>query len=170
MPSAAATAAPPEPAAVQPVQLQPLTPPPAEIPVEPVAEPPANVRELVAETPSIGFHDPSVESGAWYEWTSDPASVFTACIAFFTFLLALAGGYYVYNSAATSRRQLRAYVFIAGSEINGVAEHTQPVAQLVIRNTGQTPAHDVMVYGNMIFDEFPLRPAGAGVFRPAAYA
>lgn len=97
------------------------------------------------------------DTPGWYGWTSEPTSVFTALIALFTFILALAGAWHVYVAGATARRQLRAYVFITQTEISGVAANTQPVAQLLIRNTGQTPAHDVVVYGNMIFDEFPLK-------------
>lgn len=93
----------------------------------------------------------------WHRWAREPALVFTACIALFTLLLAAAAGWYVFATIATSRRHLRAYVFVAATEISGVVAWTQPVAQLVVRNTGQTPAHEVEVYGNMIFEEFPLK-------------
>jgi hypothetical protein len=160
MPSAAA--APPEPAPAviaQPVAVAPpavVTPPPVQqrVQVEPEVAPEPDQE---ASVPTLGFHDMSGETNGWYEWTREPTSVFTACIALFTFMLAMAGGYHVYVAGSTARRQLRAYVFITQTEINGVAAQTQPVSQLVIRNTGQTPAHDVMVYGNMVFDEFPLK-------------
>ncbi len=155
MPSAAA--APPTP--VQLPREATATEKPA--PVATPAQTPAAVpvpREVHDVAPA---NDPAemiaAEANGWYQWTKDPTAVFTAAIAFFTFMLALAGGYHVYVAGATARRQLRAYVFITQTEINGASAATQPVSQLVIRNTGQTPAHDVMVYGNMIFDEFPLK-------------
>jgi len=135
------------PAAVQPA------PSPQTILVMPsaaIAPPPA------APPVNTNTQEASKETNGWYQWTDEPTSVFTAFIALFAFLLTVGGGYYVYMTRAIARRQLRAYVFIAQTEINGVAAATQPVSQLVIRNTGQTPAHGVMVYGNMVFDEFPL--------------
>lgn len=157
MPSAAATPPPAQPVAVAPA---PIAAPAIVAPPEPVVAPqPQRQEEVVvdAHPPVLGFHDAGEETNGWYEWTREPTSVFTAFIALFTFMLAMAGGYHVYVAGATARRQLRAYVFITQTEINGVAAQTQPVSQLVIRNTGQTPAHDVMVYGNMVFDEFPLK-------------
>ena len=158
----AVTSPPPAPVA------QPVTPPPEAAPARLEAKPAAPAPVVTEEEPvndtaqeapplSVGFQEAGGESGGWYQWTHEPTAVFTACIAFFTFILAMAGGYHVYVAGATARRQLRAYVFITQTEVNGVASTTQPVSQLVIRNTGQTPAHDVMVYGNMIFDEFPLK-------------
>ena len=87
----------------------------------------------------------------------DPSSLMMAVIAAFTAIFVSACAYYVYITSANARRQLRAYVFITQTEINGVTDGAQPVAQLMIRNTGQTPAHDVIVYGNIVFEEFPLQ-------------
>ena len=150
--SPAAAQSPPAPQLVPPAQTILVMPSAAEHPqvvLQPTAEDISPNRASVQETES--------ETSGWYQWTSEPTSVFTAFIALFTFMLALAGGWHVYVAGATARRQLRAYVFITGTEITSVAVQTQPVSQLIIRNTGQTPAHDVMVFGNMVFDEFPLK-------------
>lgn len=76
----------------------------------------------------------------------------------------------------TAQRQLRAYVFIQDAYITNVApppplypgqirpptaaEVTNPavgpVATLTIRNFGQTPAHDVIHWGNICIREYPL--------------
>lgn len=139
---------------------QPAPPPPTILVMPSAQAAPANdlILPPEPENDAAAMNDMPVDDAyGWKGWTSEPTSVFTALIAFFTFILALAGGWHVYVAGATARRQLRAYVFITQTEISGVAAHTQPVSQLVIRNTGQTPAHDVVVYGNMIFDEFPLK-------------
>ena len=131
------------------------TPPPQTILVMPsaVVPQPAPVTPEIAPkaAPEIA---PTAEQ---HPWMTDLTPLFAAFIALCAFISALMAGYYVYRAGVTSRRQLRAYVFITQTEINGVAAATQPVAQLVIRNTGQTPAQEVVVFGNMAFAEFPLK-------------
>jgi|GEM_PF-4809780 len=135
-----------------------VTPPQTILVMPSAAASPAADTASAAQEAEAAQQDANMyENFGWKSWTSEPTSVFTALIAFFTFILALAGGWHVYVAGSTARRQLRAYVFITQTEISGVAAQTQSVAQMVIRNTGQTPAHDVVVYGNMIFDEFPLK-------------
>ena len=146
-----------ETAATSPVQP---TSPPQTILVMPSAA----IPQLTPVTPEIApkvVQEPIVpsaqEANSWHEWMNDLTPLFAAFIALCAFISALMAGYYVYRAGVTSRRQLRAYVFITQTEINGVAAATQPVAQFVIRNTGQTPAQELVVFGNMVFEEFPLR-------------
>jgi hypothetical protein len=57
---------------------------------------------------------------------------------------------------STAIRQLRAYVLVAGGEIKFPNPGT-PEAQLVLRNFGQTPAHNVRVWIHMWIERYPLR-------------
>jgi hypothetical protein len=54
----------------------------------------------------------------------------------------------------TSRRQLRAYVF--NDHANIVDFDNVPVAQLLLKNAGQTPAHSVVAWNAVQLGPFPL--------------
>ena len=57
---------------------------------------------------------------------------------------------------STAIRQLRAYVLVACGEVKFPNPGT-PEAQLVLRNFGQTPAHNVQVWIHLWIEQYPLR-------------
>jgi hypothetical protein len=72
----------------------------------------------------------------------------------------------------TSRRQLRAYVFVTHSEIKAanpagniliplqqIAAGTRPVTELRFTNTGQTPAYGMAIYGGIRMVNWPVNDA-----------
>jgi hypothetical protein len=68
----------------------------------------------------------------------------------------------------TSRRQLRAYIF--NDHANLVDFDGIPVAQILLKNAGQTPARDVVAWNVVLLGAFPLeveltRPSQADVSR-----
>jgi hypothetical protein len=68
----------------------------------------------------------------------------------------------------TSRRQLRAYVF--NDHANLVDFDNIPVAQILLKNAGQTPANDVIAWNAVLLGSFPLtveltRPSEADLSR-----
>jgi hypothetical protein len=71
----------------------------------------------------------------------------------------------------TARRQLRAYVYldeatVFAADVNGavilpqaqLSVGTRPTAMIKFKNTGQTPAYDVAMYGEVAFAPWPLEP------------
>lgn len=56
----------------------------------------------------------------------------------------------------TTRRQVRAYVFVAGAEIIDVEIGAVPIVQVEIKNAGQTPAHELRHVWRCGFFEHPL--------------
>lgn len=112
----------------------------------------------------------------WKKILQNPVAVFTGIIAIFTILLVVAGFRQVAISRNTAVRQLRAYVHISSIAITNVAnpipppgEHScpetpamlskdcGPIAFVEIKNTGQTPAYDVLHGTGIGFHEFPLK-------------
>ena len=51
----------------------------------------------------------------------------------------------VRSAEKTAERQLRAYVLVTNITVSGVATDATPTADIIIRNSGQTPAYDVEV-------------------------
>src|SRR5438552_10833727 len=76
-----------------------------------------------------------------------------------TFLLVIATGELVYYARDTARRQLRAYISVHRSDIAGIDGGQTPVATLLIKNYGQTPAYGVTQMGGIAmgvsFDTLP---------------
>jgi hypothetical protein len=85
----------------------------------------------------------------------------------------------------SSERQLRAYVLIERGIIANVANplseyaqkqeisarivapHAGPTVQITIKNTGQTPAYDLVHWGEMLIQEFPLKSSLLTMPQPA---
>ena len=61
----------------------------------------------------------------------------------------------VLGAEDTTRRQLRAYVHMEAAAITNVKVGGQPKAKITIRNSGKTPAHNMVQWSNMGFDHFP---------------
>jgi len=82
-----------------------------------------------------------------------------AITALSTVLLTLVTGGLVWighQQIATSRAQLRAYVFVSMGVVTNVVHGTgMPEAQVTIRNSGQTPAHDVIALSGFAIDRYP---------------
>lgn len=106
------------------------------------------------------------------------SEIITWIIAIFTSVQAIALILTVIIMIRTTRRQLRAYMFVDKVFISNVAnplprkllggksdEETPaaisrplegPLAYLEFKNSGQTPAYDVVVWGDIVSREFPL--------------
>jgi hypothetical protein len=55
-----------------------------------------------------------------------------------------------------TKQQLRAYVFVAGAQITNIFEGSElPRAVVLIRNSGQTPAHDVVNVSSVLSTRYP---------------
>ena len=65
----------------------------------------------------------------------------------------------IYWQLRTSRRQLRAYVVVANAGIVTDGEETAPTAVVTIKNSGQTPAHDVVNVSGIAIGLFPPPPS-----------
>jgi hypothetical protein len=91
----------------------------------------------------------------------------TVFIAIFTVVLGIGTVFLVSDGRKHSRRQLRAYVLVIQAKIID-PDGPNPTAELMIRNTGQTPAYDVTVStaantanvppGRTEFDPTPVTP------------
>ncbi|MGO9120789.1 MAG: hypothetical protein ACLQPD_24665 [Desulfomonilaceae bacterium] len=135
----------------------------------PPQRPPENLKEST--------HDDSKQKQKelykkWWEITQNPVEVFTGALAIFTIVLVAVSIYQVAVIRRTTRRQLRAYVFIDSVDIiNAIAppenaslpEGTPdyqptigPIVRIVIKNSGQTPAYDMICWGHIYFSDYPL--------------
>jgi hypothetical protein len=103
------------------------------------------------------------------------AELITIIIAFATAVQAIALIITIIVMLRTTRRQLRAYVFVNDISIFNVANPLHPLAKdykktgaeisrpndgpiiaMTIKNSGQTPAYEVVNEGHMCIQEFPL--------------
>jgi hypothetical protein len=110
----------------------------------------------------------------WRDIINNPSDIFTGIVAIFTILLVIAGGWQVSIARATTR-QLRAYVFVNDISIFNVANPINPlpkdykktgaeinrpddgpIVAMTIKNSGQTPAYEVVNEGHICIQEFPL--------------
>lgn len=115
----------------------------------------------------------------WSDVINNPVDVFTGTIAFFTILLVAAGFYQATVTRAATRKQLRGYVFVETMDVLNVTGNPPPpipgqpppqvgpwryrpdigpAAMIVIKNSGQTPAYDVVHYGNICLREYQPSP------------
>ena len=86
---------------------------------------------------------------------------FSAILAFGTVFLWHATRWLVKETKETGERQLRAYVLMEGCGIKDVSVGKMPVASVLIKNFGQTPAHDVKaILSRLVFTEYnnPMLP------------
>jgi hypothetical protein len=116
-------------------------------------------------------------------------AIFSILLVFVTVGLVLVGWIQARRMRVTARQQLRAYVFVDNIAVYNVttplawevgnnyqptgAEITHsargPFVVMVIKNTGQTPANNVINWGDVILREFPLKgklpsPSGKALF------
>jgi hypothetical protein len=80
---------------------------------------------------------------------------------FTVFLTIVTGGlvWIGHQQIATSRVQLRAYVFVSTAVVTNAADGTGiPEAQVTIKNSGQTPAHNVINVSGFAMDIYPAPP------------
>jgi hypothetical protein len=79
---------------------------------------------------------------AWFDaWSlSDKIAVIASVVAFLQFIALIAT---VFVMRRTAKRQLRAYIGIAGIDIKKVTLNEKPVMTVLIKNFGQTPAYRV---------------------------
>jgi hypothetical protein len=57
----------------------------------------------------------------------------------------------------TAQRQLRAYIGVSAASMSRDEHSGVPQAQVDFKNFGQTPAHDVTGWIDIVFDEYPLK-------------
>jgi len=113
---------------------------------------------------------------SWGDVFKDPTSVFTGILALFTIFLVIAGAAQLAIARDTEKRQLRAYVFLEAISIGNVfgdpprvdsatglpqkgpwiyrPKHG-PIVEATIKNSGQTPAYDMVCAGNLVLREYP---------------
>jgi hypothetical protein len=60
-----------------------------------------------------------------------------------------------FRQIATTRAQLRAYVFVRAKIIHGITDNNILEAHVEIRNSGQTPAYDLTVVSGLAFSTYP---------------
>lgn len=84
-------------------------------------------------------------------------AAFTRWLVIATFLLAAFGFWQVIISRQTARRQLRAYVFVANAKIGRRDEMPGHIEIIfTLKNSGQTPAHDITVWADTMVTDNPL--------------
>lgn len=135
--------------------------------------PPPNLQK---ETPDNSNYSQDESKKRWENIFNNPVDVFTGIVAIFTILLVLAAGWQVAVNITATRRQLRAYVFIDTIDVGNVFgappppiegqtavpvgpwifnPGTGPGAAIVIKNSGQTPAYNVVHTGYIGIFEYP---------------
>jgi len=77
----------------------------------------------------------------------------TVLLAFITGGVVLVG----YRQIQTSRAQLRAYVFMVAAKVNKFGFDQIPEVLVVIKNSGQTPAYDMVSWTGVLAQPFPFK-------------
>lgn len=80
----------------------------------------------------------------------------TLCIAFFTLTLFFATWLLWWSGEQHAERQLRAYVLMESGDVKNVAINQNPIATIIVKNSGKTPAYDVQCTVGIDFREYPL--------------
>jgi len=83
-------------------------------------------------------------------------AAFTVLLAFATFFLWSATRDLVEDAKQNSERKLRAYVFPHELTVSEVELGHRPTANMVVKNTGLTPATDVIAWAGVWVGNFPL--------------
>jgi len=86
----------------------------------------------------------------------DWSTILTAGLLFATMALAFFGFCQIVIMRRTARRQLRAYVFVTTAEIGDIEDPKNVHASVSIKNSGQTPAYDLINRGAITFGEARL--------------
>jgi hypothetical protein len=97
-------------------------------------------------------------------WTPEAiTAASTVALAFLTLVLAagtlflwLATKRLVRGSEKTAERQLRAYVLVSSARVQDFGVERPPRVEVVIKNSGQTPAFDLSPWAGIVIGEFPL--------------
>jgi len=145
------------------------------LPLEPSA-PPLDLKKAISDKGKYSQDDPDKK---WADIKNSPVGIFTGIIAIFTILLVAAGFYQAAVTRAATRKQLRAYVFVETMDVLNVTGNAPPpipgqpppqvgpwiyrpdigpAVMMIIKNTGQTPAYDVVHYGNLCVAEYRPSP------------
>jgi hypothetical protein len=93
----------------------------------------------------------------FYGWSlSDKIAVIASLIAFLQFLALIA---IVHVVRRTGQRQVRAYIIAGATDIimQGPEDAVSISVRITIRNTGQTPAHDVSIVAKTDLLEHPIK-------------
>jgi hypothetical protein len=85
---------------------------------------------------------------------SDKIAVIASVVAFLQFLALIAT---VAVMRRTAQRQLRAYVGVVRGELINIDGDDPIEATVIVKNSGQTPAREVVMWGGMAVRGFPLR-------------
>jgi hypothetical protein len=96
-----------------------------------------------------------MDPGAWYvkpEWV---IVWVTTAYTLVSFLTLLAIGIQGWIMSSTANKQLRAYVTVVSASLTFPTPET-PKAQVVIKNSGQTPAYEVENWSNTCVASYPL--------------
>jgi hypothetical protein len=87
---------------------------------------------------------------------SDKIAAIASAVAFLQFLALIAT---IWVMIENGRRQLRAYVLTSSAKmVHGIKDDGIPEVHVVIKNSGQTPAHDMMSVGGIAFEAYPPPP------------
>ncbi len=84
-------------------------------------------------------------------------AAFTVLLAFATFFLWSATRELVDDAKSNSERQLRAYIFPHEMRVTDVDIGGRPTADIVVKNTGLTPATNVISWAGIWVGNFPLQ-------------
>ena len=114
---------------------------------------PPNLAKLEEQTPTQKIEQRCEEKTFWQKANCDPVAYFTIWLAGFTGILALSTvGLWVAtqsilrDASDTSRKQLRAYLFIEVCFFEKILNDSFTIV-LNIKNFGQTPASKIRVFG-----------------------
>lgn len=77
-------------------------------------------------------------------------------IATFTVVLAVIGLCALRIAADTERRQLRAYMVVEFASVTRIQVGQNIEAEVIIKNTGQTPAYNITGFTGIMADQLPL--------------
>jgi hypothetical protein len=121
-----------------------------------------------AEMPSLGVGKSGRVKPA--ERVQQPAMVFVArsdtpllapeiWLIAFAALLWFATERLVHNADKATQKQVRAYVLVEDVAVKNLDVGAMPEIVVTIKNSGQTPAKDVVAQHRLGFDDFPLRGA-----------
>lgn len=92
----------------------------------------------------------------WVAFGTIVIATFTVILGASTVFLWLATRRLVFGAEDTARRQLRAYIFPHELIVTDVELGKQPSANMVVRNTGLTPATEVVAWCGVWLGNFPL--------------
>jgi hypothetical protein len=103
----------------------------------------------------------TAEQLPWGGMAEIAAAVFTGILALFAFVQ-------VRDNRISNERQLRAYVSIDRAQISDINLVWPPVAEIKLRNFGQTPAYDLVHLSGIAFDVDPPPTGAFGEWPPMA--